>query len=340
MRLASRLAGAIALGALGLIAVVVHAQQTPGTTKTSGTAPAAARPAPEDPREKPVRDLLREFNRAYNAADAKALAGLFVDEALVVDPAGSETRGKPTIGEMYAASHREAPGLKLDSDVEQVRFLTPDLARVEGRSRVSAASGPANEFTRFTALAVRGEGTWRLAELREHAAPLQEVPPSERLRELQWMLGEWVDEGDGNRVVVNVRWADNQSYMVRTYHVEYRGEKAHSGTMFIGWDPQTQQIKSWVFDSEGGHGEGYWTRTTENQWVVKASGALRDGRPTSATHVHTIINKDAVKTDSTARIIGGEIAPDILDVVMVRKPPQPTTAAPGSQSGAAPGSAR
>ena len=50
---------------------------------------------------------------------------------------------------------------------------------------------------------------------------------------------------------------------------------------------------------------------------------IRDGRPNSATQVHTILNKDSVKTNSIDRIIGGQVAPDIVDVVMVRKPPQP-----------------
>jgi uncharacterized protein (TIGR02246 family) len=322
---------------MGLLAAAAHAQ-APGAAQAPTQVAAGARPVTEDPREKPVRDLVRAFSQAYNAADAKALAGLFVDDASVVDPVGSETQGKPAIGEMYAASQREAPGLKLESEVEQIRFLTPDVARIEGRSRVSSPTGTANEFTRFTALAVNGGGTWRLAEIREQAAPLQDVAPSERLRELGWMVGDWVDESEGNRVVVNVRWADEQSYLIRTYRVELRGEKAHSGTMFIGWDPATEQIKSWVFDSEGGHGEGLWTRTTDNQWIVKASGVLHDGRPTSATHIHTIVNKDAVKTSSIDRIIGGQVASDILDVVMVRKPPQPAATAPGTAT--APGSAR
>jgi uncharacterized protein (TIGR02246 family) len=294
----------------------------------AATAPAAAAPAAEDPREKPVRDLIRVFAQAYNAADAKALADLFVDSASVVDPSGGETQGKAAISEMYAGSFRETPGLKLESETDQVRLLTPDLARVEGRSRVFASSGAANEFTRFTALAVQSQGKWRLAEIREQTAALEEIAPYERLQELEFMVGDWVDESDGNKVVVNVRWADKQSYLIRTYSVELQGEKAHSGTMFIGWDPLTEQIKSWVFDSEGGHGEGLWTRTSDSQWVVKASGVLRDGRPTSATHIHNIVNKDAVKTSSIDRIIGGQIAPDILDIVMVRRPPQPAAAAP------------
>jgi uncharacterized protein (TIGR02246 family) len=307
------------LGGVGLMSAAAVAQ-APGQT------PAGARPAAEDPREKPVRDVLRAFAQAYNAADAKAMAGLFVDNASVVDPSGAETHGKPAIGEMYSTSHREAPGLKLESEVERVRFLTPGVARVDGRSRVSSPTGNASEFTQFTALLVQNDGKWQLAEIRENAAPLEDITPYERLRELDWMVGDWVDESDGNRVVVNIRWADKQSYLIRTYSVDLRGERASSGTMFIGWDPLTEQIKSWVFDSEGGHGEGLWTRTSDSQWIVKASGVLRDGRPTSATHIHTIVNKDAVKTSSIDRIIGGQVAPDILDIVMVRKPPQPAAA--------------
>jgi hypothetical protein len=137
------------------------------------------------------------------------------------------------------------------------------------------------------------------------------------------MVGDWVDESESVKSSSTIRWADSQSFLVRTYQVEVKGEKATSGTMFIGWDPQTGQIKSWLFDSNGGHGEGLWTRTGEKEWVVKAQGVLRDGRPTSATQIHVILNKDSVKTSSIDRIIGGQIAPDIADVVMVRKPPQP-----------------
>jgi hypothetical protein len=148
------------------------------------------------------------------------------------------------------------------------------------------------------------------------------------LKELEWMVGEWVDESENNKVSANIRWADNQSYLIREYNVEIQGEKSSSGTQFIGWDPQSGQIKSWVFDSEGGHGEALWTRTADNQWVLKAQGVLRDGRPSSATQVHTIINKDSVKSSSIDRIIGGQVAPDIIDLVMVRKPPQPSATGP------------
>jgi hypothetical protein len=200
------------------------------------------------------------------------------------------------------------------------------VARVEGQSRLSTPTGDASEFTRFSTLVVLKDGAWKIAEIREQAAPAEDVAPYERLKELEWMVGDWVNEGADDKVTASVRWADEHSYLIRTYSVELRGEQKSSGTMFIGWDPQSGQIKSWLFDSRGGHGEGYWIRTAEDQWVVKAQGVLRDGLPTSATQVHTILNKDAVKTSSIDRIIGGQVAPDIEDVVMVRKAPAPAAA--------------
>jgi uncharacterized protein (TIGR02246 family) len=285
--------------------------------------PSAAAPPAQSPDEKPIRDLVDAFAKAYSAPDLKALAAFFTDEADVVDSEGETTRGKAAIVDMYASSFEENPSLNLEPKVQEIRFLTPDVARVEGQTRLSTDTGDASEFTRFSGLLVKRDGKWLVAEIREYPAPAEEIASYERLKELEWMVGDWVDESESVKSSSTVRWADNNSFLIRDFQVEVNGEKATSGTVFIGWDPQTGQIKSWLFDSNGGHGDGLWTRTGEKEWVVKAQGVLRDGRPTSATQIHVILNKDSVKTSSIDRIIGGEIAPDIADVVMVRKPPQP-----------------
>jgi uncharacterized protein (TIGR02246 family) len=350
MRTTPALIGAIALAGTGLAVAAsnpqqpspVPAQVQPVAPQQKAATPASAQPAaPQQtpatftPEQKAVADTVDAFSKAYSAADAKALSGFFTDEVVLIDPEETETRGKAAVAEMYARSFQENPGLKLESQVAEVRFITPDVVRVEGRSRLSAANGDATEFTRFSSLLVRKDGKWQAAEIREFTAPAEDVAPYERLRELEWMVGHWVDESGNNKVEANIRWADNNSYLIRTYTVHIQGEKASSGTMFIGWDPQSGQIKSWTFDSEGGHGEAFWTRTSNNEWVVKVQGVLRDGRPTSATQIHTILNKDSVKTNSIDRIIGGQIAPDITDVVMVRTPPQPGTSAPTPKPAAA-----
>jgi len=137
------------------------------------------------------------------------------------------------------------------------------------------------------------------------------------------MVGEWMDESEDVQVSTTVRWGQGKGFLTREYSVQVKGEPATSGLMIIAWDPQTEQIKSWIFNADGGRGEGSWTRATDNQWVVKARGSTGDGRPTSATQVISLVNKDAVKISSTDRVVGGEIARDIEDVIMVRKPPPP-----------------
>jgi uncharacterized protein (TIGR02246 family) len=312
-------------------------QQPAPATAIPAQAPAGGQQqAPAaNPEEKVVLDGIEAFKKLYSSANAAGLAELFLDDASIVDPDGNATSGKPAIAEMYATAFQEAPGLKIDPKIAAIKFLTPDVVRVEGQSQLSSSAGDAADFTKFSTLLVRRDGKWRIAEIREYAAPAADVSPYERLQELEWMVGDWVDESDNNRVQSNVRWADNQSFLIRNYHIEVQGEKKSSGTMFIGWDPQSGQIKSWLFDSQGGHGEALWTRTSDKEWVVKAQGVLRDGRPTSATQIHTIINKDAVKTSSIDRIIGGEVAPDIIDIVMVRKAPQPGALAPAPKANAA-----
>jgi uncharacterized protein (TIGR02246 family) len=347
MRTTPALIGAFALAGTGLVVAASSPQQAaqapaqPVATQQPAAAAAPAQPAaPQQaaasltPEQKAVAAAVEAFAKAYSAADAKALGGYVADDIVLTDPDGNETRGKKAVAEMYTGAFQDNPGLKLEAQVAEVRFITPEVARVEGQSRLSA-SGDASEFTRFSALLVRRDGKWQAAEIREFTAAAEDVAPYERLRDLEWMVGHWVDETGNNKVEADVRWADNNSYLIRTYNAHLQDEKPTSGTTFIGWDPQSGQIKSWNFDSEGGHGEGLWTRTSDNEWVVKAQGVLRDGRPTSATQVHTILNKDSVKTNSIDRIIGGQIAPDIVDVVMVKKPPQPGAAAPAANPAAA-----
>jgi uncharacterized protein (TIGR02246 family) len=292
----------------------------------------AAPPAPLSDRpddEQAIRTLLRSYVEAYNAAKPDDLLALMTDDAALKDSAGNVTRGAEAIREQLAAGFAEAAGVTIAGQLEALRFFADEVAQAEGSFALTAPGDeqPSQTGT-YTLIAVRRDGGWRIAELSDRAddlnAPIDDVPTAyERLQELEWMVGDWVDESEAARVTSRIRWADNRSFLVRTYSVEIAGEKASTGTVFLGWDPAGQQIKSWQFDSEGGHGEGYWTQITPGQWMVKARGVRRDGRTNSATQLHTVLSQDVVKSASFDRIIGGEPAPDIDEVIMVRKAPGP-----------------
>ncbi len=101
-----------------------------------------------------------------------------------------------------------------------------------------------------------------------------------------------------------------------------QGEPVLSGTQRIGWDPVRHQFKTWIFDSEGGFGEGYWTRSGD-QWVIKAEGVRQDGKHASATNIITRLGKDRASWQSTERTIGGAAVPGVDEFTIVRKPPEP-----------------
>jgi uncharacterized protein (TIGR02246 family) len=301
--------------------VLAAAQQPP-----AGGAPPGNPQTKAQPGEQEVRAVFAAFLDAYGKADAASIAALFAEDGTLIDSEGVFTRGREAIGEQYADIFAANGGASIPAvaQVESVSFLTPDVARVEGSFKLQPAddlSTPGYEG-HFRALGVRRAGKWLIEEIRDDPLPI-EVPESHEgyLKELEWMVGDWVDESEGASTTSTVKWAEKNNFLVRTYTMQAAGAPEVSGTQYIGYDPLTASIKSWVFDSEGGHAEGHWTRTGPTEWVIRTSGVLRDGATTAATQVVTQMNKDAAKLGSFDRIVGGEVLPNAPEIIMVRKAP-------------------
>lgn len=259
------------------------------------------------------------FTKAFNAGDAKALAATFTTDAEMIDEDDEVVEGREEIEARFAAGFAEFKGATITLESESIRFLSAETALVRGRSVISTPEGLV-EPTRYTVVFVKQEGKWLQASVRDEYD--NTVKPHERLKELEWLLGEWVNESDDAVVFTSCTWSPDKNYLIRNYTVQIAGRPAMSGTQRIGWDPLTRQFKSWVFDSEGGYGEGYMVRDAE-RWVIKAVGVRADGRHDTATQVLTRVNKDMVRWKSIDRSSSGRIAPDIAEFVLVRKPPKP-----------------
>ena len=300
------------------LAVAAQVQSPPA----AAAAPASATTAAV---EKAVRETLVAYVEAYNKKDPARIIELFTQDGTLVDSDNVATRGREAIAQEFTDAFAEPSTYTLDGKTERIRLITPDVAQAEGVSRLVSPK-EATIANRFVALLARKGDAWKIAEIRDYPAPAASVTPYERLKELEWMVGEWVDESEDVQVNSTVRWGQGKAYLVRDYSVQIKGEPATSGLMIIAWDPQTQQIRSWIFNADGSRGDASWTRATNNQWVVKAHGSTGDGQPTSATQVISLINKDAIRTSSTDRIIGDEITRDLDDIIMVRKPRAPGAA--------------
>jgi uncharacterized protein (TIGR02246 family) len=282
-------------------------------------APPGTRPPltdrPED--ERALQEVTAAYARAYNAGDARSLASLFTDDAEMIDEHGGRTGGRPAIESVFGLMFRRRPGATLTLVPATLRFLGPDAAREEGQSTLRIGDEPPSTL-RYTALCLKQGDRWRYSSLREEPEP--GVTPHQRLEEVAWLVGDWTDESPDSVVHVTCRWTEDGHFLLRDFTVRVQGKSVMTVNERIGWDPSVRQIKSWVFDSEGGHGMGLWSRSG-NEWVIKSSGVMPDGRIATATHVLTRLGPHSARWASVERTVGDRVVPDQAQYMMVRRPP-------------------
>ena len=136
------------------------------------------------------------------------------------------------------------------------------------------------------------------------------------------MVGEWLDQGSDATVHVSCRWSEDKNFLLRDFAVHVQGQPVMTVSQRIGWDPLTKQIKSWVFDSEGGYGDALWTHNGA-QWVIKSTGVLPDGKTATSTNILARVSLNRATWKSTERTVGGQSVPESSEYVMVRRPPAP-----------------
>lgn len=273
---------------------------------------------PED--EKAIKQVAETFTRAFNAGDAMAVAALYTGDAELIDEYGERTQGRPAIQNFYSALFNERKGATIEIFLTSLRFLGPDVANEEGRTRVKPSGGEPATYRDYTVLYVKEGSRWLHSSVREqHATGLAH---HDRLKELEWLLGEWLDESSESIIHATCRWSDDKNFLLRDFVIQVQGKPVMNVTQRIGWDPLTRQIKSWVFDSDGGYGHALWSRSG-NQWTIKSKGVLPDGRVATATNILARTGPNTARWISTERTVGGEGAPEHHESVMVRRPPQP-----------------
>ena len=287
-------------------------------TRLKDQTPSAATTAAD---EKAIADLVTAFGKAFNGGDATAAAATFAEDALVVDEFGERTLGRGAIRAGLAASFVGSPGSTIEIRVDSLRFLGPDTALEEGRTLITPAkSGELPEKTRFTVVYVRKNGQWLQSVVRDETD--HDLSPHDRLKALEWLVGDWINESQDAIVNTSCKWSDDGNFLVRDFTMKTQGQPVLSGTQRIGWDAVKCQFKTWVFDSEGGFAEGYWTRDGD-RWLIKTEGVRQDGKPASATNIVTRLGKDRIGWQSVDRTLGGDAIAGINEFTLVRKPPQP-----------------
>lgn len=302
------------------------ATPVPNKNLDSGTSSAAdpeSHEADYQKEEHEIRESAAAFVTAYNSHDAAAVSQLFAQDAEFTDEDGDLVRGRKAIQQDFAEMFEKFPECAIEVDIESLRVLTPNIAIEEGTIRGYPEPDRKPNISGYVAIHVRVGDKWQVASVSDFEATSEQLTPREHLEELSWMEGVWIDEGPESIVKATCSWDNTGNYLLHEFELKVAGLVLSNGSMRIGWDPLTQQIKSWTFSADGGYSEGFWSRDN-NEWTVKLRGVSADGEVTSATSVFVFLDADTMTWRSYDRTVGGRPADDIPVNVIKRHvaPPQ------------------
>lgn len=254
-----------------------------------------------DANETAVRKMLSDYVNVFNQKEADKVGQFWTESGTHTDrETGKRTEGRDAIQKDIAGVMNEQSGIKLSATIDHFKFITPDVASVEGETTV-VLSDAEPMVSAFSAIVVHVGDKWLLDSIED--MPLsQPASSTAALQELAWLVGDWVDASDDIRVSTTFRWTANEAFLLRSFNVETKDGVAMTGTQIIGWDPASQLIRSWSFNSDGSFGESSWSRNGDN-WLSKSVNTLTSGETASGTYVMERMSDDAF----TIQLVGHEI---------------------------------
>ena len=266
--------------------------------------------------EQAVRKASAGCIDALNKGDVDAVMACWAPDADLIDATGKTIRGHDALAAYFKTRLRELKGFKYAGKIQGIKFLRPEVALVDGEMQTTSADGD-RESNRYAVVWVKSGDQWLISSARDLPAEVAEVPSLTypQLRSLEWLVGDWANEA--GTVQIKCKWAPNKCFLLMDYEVKRKGADPLLVTQRVGWDPVNRRVRSWVFDSTGGFGEGYWEHQGRN-WVVGASGILADGGTGESTNIYEYQDDRTILYRSVDREVDGQPVADV-EVKLVRK---------------------
>jgi uncharacterized protein (TIGR02246 family) len=259
------------------------------------------------------------FVKAFNDRDAAAISALFTPLGEIVGSDGETLAGRQAIEDYYLGLFAGDKVPRMALEASDVHLVAPGVAIEEGVVHLTVADDEPVRSIGYTVTHLRqAGGTWLMAASRS----LSEVTaPSERIKPLHWMIGEWTLESEeGMRIDMVIDLDDHGNHLLGEALVTNAAEGSQTTSLRIGWNPATSSVYWWTFDSEGGNASGPWARRGDD-WVVNTIGITADAEA-SASSQTLVRDGDTMVWIATQRMLAGEAKPDLI-YRFVRRAPDP-----------------
>lgn len=304
---------------IALIATAVVFESIRSTTKEAVAAGQGAEPkSATNPGEQAIRKANSDYAAAMMAGDLDAIMAFWATDADYVDETGRMTKGSDKITALFRKVLPDIKGTKVTIKVNSLKFLRPEVCLEDGSVEKTTATG-GKEIDRFSIVWTRTGDKWLISSVRDLPTEVDDLPSiaALQLKDLEWLVGEWVDDSPKADVTLNVHWATNKAFLLMDYVIKLEGKDPLEVSVRVGWDGHNRRIRSWVFDSHGGMAEGYWTKDGK-RWLVGVSGILADGGTGGSTNVYEFVDANTFVWRATEREVDGQPLAD-AEVKFVRK---------------------
>ncbi|MEM7146138.1 MAG: SgcJ/EcaC family oxidoreductase [Verrucomicrobiota bacterium] len=273
--------------------------------------------------EDAIRANSTAYVEAFNNADTDALAAHWAEDAVFINQeTGEELHGRDAIAAAFTKSFAAETKPRLEATIDAIRFVTDDVAIEEGSATLILPGAPPH-LSNYSAVLVLRDDQWLIQRVYETIAPKPSAH-REHLAPIAWLVGEWIDENENSAVHYTCDWVANHNFLRREFTIHTPEGADFEGIEIIGWDPLEENIRSWLFDSEGGFAERKWKfRSGENEdyrWIIHGNGVIHGGQKASAVHIITPVDDNHYTFEAVSRELGGELLPNI-DETLIRRVP-------------------
>ncbi len=260
---------------------------------------------------------LNEYIATYNAGNFEALKSFWTEDSSFYSPVtGQETVGREAIINLFKTRYSSLKGAQVKFNIFSFNFPKPEEAIIE--ASFERIPGDGTKRARRIEL-IKTDGKWLIKSIREIDV---DDPPNlyDHLKPLEWLIGKWNDKDEDVTIRFETKWDKYRNFILQHFTTIVYGLEELEGRQIIGWDPEQEKIRSWIFDSDGGFGSGLWT-LSDKSWQVEISYTLSDGRLATATDIYTPLDANSYTFSSVGRNVDGEFLPNLDPVTVYKEKP-------------------
>ena len=172
--------------------------------------------------EAAIRKAVESYVEAFNRRDAKALAAHWSPDGVYTSRvSGEQIVGRQSLEAEFAAQFEDFEDARVEVKVDSIDFISPNVALEQGTATVIGPNETPDKSS-YSAVHVKRDGKWlidRVSEEDEEDEAPKIVSHYEQLKDLEWMIGKWVDQAGGDIVTTECHWTRNRNHLTRSFTV-------------------------------------------------------------------------------------------------------------------------